>query len=455
VRSDIWAEQPKPQPISLSRDKATLPSTWARFRFTTPAEGSLVSIEIVLLYQGKPLQAATYVSPVGAGLPGETPTLTTFALSGPDEPTDDLRPVDASLDGRKADLAHTDGRGGTVTIADVQQKLNAIEDRVSKVLGVPGAPDSFDDARAFELLVTLARIGTQLRLLLGPLELDDSSSINVRVNPETPVLPLELVYSGPAPREKGAKLCRHVDEPPALGEGCDLASTTIVCPYAFWGLSRSISRTIESTPTKRSRPWTQPSSPFSVLYASTDIADDGATAPTPSETVLASAKTSFQPVTRVTSWTAWRKAVRTSKPNLLVVLGHTLVEGGETRLYIGRKSSISRVDISAELLRADDSAPPLVLLIACATAVLGDVFGTLPGSLTANGAGAVVGTLSKIVGPQGAEATVHLLDSLHGAAPGATVGDAVAGARHTLVAQKRPIGLLLVSHGEMDTKAVP
>jgi hypothetical protein len=33
------------------------------------------------------------------------------------------------------------------------------------------------------------------------------------------------------------------------------------------------------------------------------------------------------------------------------------------------------------------------------------------------------------------------------------VGVAVARARYTLVKEKRPIGLILVSHGELDTKA--
>lgn len=112
------------------------------------------------------------------------------------------------------------------------------------------------------------------------------------------------------------------------------------------------------------------------------------------------------------------------------MLGHTLVEGGETKLSIGKNSSISRVDISAAMLRSTGSPPPLVLLMACATAALGDPFGTLPGAHTAHGAGAVVGTLSKVVGPQGAAATTHLLDSFHGlSGSGASVGDALAQAR--------------------------
>jgi hypothetical protein len=456
VRSDVWEEQPALQKISVSRDKPTLPSSWAVFPFSTPDEGGLVSIEIVLLYRGKPLQAATYVSPVrAAGLPGERPTLITFALSGPDEPTENLRPVVANLDGRRSDLERLGGHGGTVTISDVQDKLDAIEDRVSRVLGVTGAPESFDDERALALLISLARLGSELATLLEPLRLGDASSINILVNPQTPILPLELAYAGPPPDPQRARLCPHIDEPPPLGEACDRVSTRIVCPYAFWGLHRSIARTVAAEEEDRGGSSTASASTSSILYAATVIADDGAPSPKPSDTVLVSAEQSFRSVTRVTSWRAWRKAVRTVKPDLLVVLGHTLREGSETRLYIGKSSSIARVDISAALLRTEDSPKPLVLLIACSSAALGDSFGTLPGALTAKGAGAVVGTLSKIVGPQGAAATVHLLRALHDAEGNGSVGDAVAAARYSLVGEKRPIGLLLVSHGELDSQVGP
>lgn len=454
VRGDVWANQPKPQKISISREKHTQPSTWAVFPFTTPASGGVVTIDIWLLYEGKPLQSATYVSPVReAAMPGEAPTLTTFALSGPDEPSDELRRVDVTLDGRGAELQRVSDSRATVLISDVQAMLDRIEDRVSRVLGVTGAPDSFDDSRAGELLVTLARIGTELGRLLAPLGIGPARTINITVNPDTRVLPLELVYEGPPPRKK-AKLCDHVSQPPPPGQACEKVSAGRVCPYAFWGLHRSIARTILWKENGERAAGSPPTvSVSSLLFAATVIADDGAVEPLPSSTVFTAAQQSFQPSTRVTSWTAWRKAIKSDKPNVLVVLGHTMVEGGETNLYIGKKSALSRVDISAAELRAQGSPPPVVLLIACSTAALGDPFGSLPGTLTAKGAGAVVGTLSKITGPHGAAATMHLLEAFHDlAGSDASIGDAVATARRSLVAEKRPIGLILVSHGEVDTR---
>jgi hypothetical protein len=317
-----------------------------------------------------------------------------------------------------------------VLLDQVQKLLDTIEDRVSRVLGVPGAPTSFDDRRVLELVIALAGMGVALGSHLEPLRIGDASSINVVVNPDTRVLPLELVYTGPAP-DKGAQFCAHVrGAPPPPGEACTKASRRRVCPYAFWGLHRSIARTVRwpDRGTRTSQPWTTTLSTARVLYAATEIADEGAAAPLPSDSVLTAAQ------------------------SLLVVLGHTMTEGGDMNLYIGRRSVLSRFRISTSELRADGAPRPLVLLIACATAALGDAFGSLPGTLTAKGAGAVVATLSKMIGPQGAAATSHMLRALHAlAGSDASIGDAVAAARRSLIADGSPIGLVLVSHGEMDT----
>ena len=57
--------------------------------------------------------------------------------------------------------------------------------------------------------------------------------------------------------------------------------------------------------------------------------------------------------------------------------------------------------------------------------------------MAAKSNGAVVGTLSKIIGPHGAAATTHLLQTVHDlAGTGASVGDAVAAARRSLVAER-------------------
>jgi hypothetical protein len=459
VSGDVWARQPAPRPIVISREKTDQPSTWAEFEFTTPKDGSVVTIDVTLLFRGKPLQAATFVSPVrkAAVDPDERPTLTVHNLSGPDEPTDDMRPVAVSLDGTGVELTRMfGGRADKVPITEVQKILDTIEEQVSRVTADQTAPETLDAPGNLELLVKLARIGVQLRRLLEPLDLDDAPSINVTVHDSTPVLPLELAYAGPAPDRTRARLCTHVEKPPPPGQGCDKATARVVCPYAFWGLHRSISRTIR---------WDGPPKPpevppagdgFEVLYASTSIADTGARAPLPGDQVLTAARKAFATVTRVKTWGSWRKAVESRKPRLLVILGHTVVVGTDTNLFIGKNSSISGVDITGPDLWVPPGPRPLVLLIACSSLAIGNAFGTLPGVLTSEGAGAVVGTLATITGPAGATAAVHLLQAYDEAArTQGTVGDLVAAARRSLLAEKRLMGLILVSHGEVDTKVEP
>lgn len=449
VTSSVWAA-PKTQPMSLPTAHRDQPSTSVVFPLTTPSSGSVVEFDVVVYYQRKPLQAAKLTASVrDVAVPSDRPSLLTYTLSGPDEPTPNASPVDVSLDARGAELRSTSG--AALLITDVKDMLDAFEDMLSRVLGVEDAPHSFDDERALRLLIDLARKGSLLRVLLSQFRLDKARSINLLVSTSTPVLPLELVYDGTAPMP-GAKLCQHVFDPPKPGESCTRTSTRTVCPYAFWGMHRVVSRTVADE-TKRVGPVRVSIAPVPILYAATSIADRGAVAPAPSDQVVAVATRLFGPIKRVTSWRAWRKSVREEHPQLLVVLGHTQLERGELKLHIGKTSVLARPDVNANVLRVGDVPPPLLVLMACATAQVGDPFGNLPGIFTAHGAGAVVGTLSKINGPQGAQAAISVLNAIHDAGrAGQSLGEALAAARRALVKQQLLLGLILVSHGEIDTK---
>jgi hypothetical protein len=302
------------------------------------------------------------------------------------------------------------------------------------------------------MLVTLARRGVEFGRLLRPLGIPETGTIDLLVNPDTPLLPVELVYVGKAP-VASAKLCEHVKAPPPDGHGCKPTSTKTVCPYAFWGLQRTVARTIAWKAADEPRRCRKSVSSSSVLYASTERADQGGGNPKPSDSVQLAADELFQRVTRASTWTAWRRAISDKQPDLLVVLGHTEREEGESGLYIGNDSALMRPDISEDDVRHTNGPVPIVLLVGCATASTGDSFGTFPGALTEKGAGAVIGTLSKITGANGATAAIHLLTQMRrvGQANG-SVGDAVLAARRSLLANQQPMGLLLVAHGELDTK---
>jgi hypothetical protein len=157
----------------------------------------------------------------------------------------------------------------------------------------------------------------------------------------------------------------------------------------------------------------------------------------------------------VTSWRAWRSEVRTRHPELLVTLAHTETIDGEATLEIGRRSTLAQPDIDASFVVGAGSTAPLVMLMACASGVVGDsVFGALPASFAASGAAAVIATLSKLRGPDGAAAAVAVVAALTGSVPaeGITLGAALTAARQALLRDGSLIGLLLVGAGEIDVR---
>ena len=454
----VWAA-PQVQTVQLATGSDE-PSTSAFFDFRSPAAGSAVPFDIVVRFRGRVLQTAVLTVPVRERAVGRDRIrfLATATTAGP-EPSAATTAAEYSLSALTGSLVH---KTASVPLGDVQALLDILEKRASLTLGVDPAPERLDDKSARQLLVFLARRGTELGDKLAPLEIGPEGTISVLVRADTPVLPIELVYQAEPPRPT-ARLCRHVTQPQAVpppewGRPCPSASRTVVCPYAFWGMYRTIIRDVE-LPRGQANPRVVLTLP-PVLYAASEIADNGTPrgAAKPSDQLQNETESLFGAVARVTSWTAWRARVR-SHPHLLVLLAHRETSGGETGLFIGGGSFLPSVDVRADVVGSPGPgvAPPLVLLMACASATAGNEFGTLPGAFAARGAAAVVGTLSKLSGPQGSKAGRTILRSLRRSADGAgtagiTLAESLAQARRDLIAEGLLIGLLLVSHGDIDLR---
>lgn len=458
VCSSLWSGE-KRQQVSLPMARRDQPSNnSAVFEFTTGASGSVAEFDIVISHQNRPLQAATLTAAVREkSLPRDRVKLLTYPLSTPPEPAVDVPPVDVSLDGRGSELRNR-ATGDLIPLTAVGDLLDSIELEASQTLGRDDAPDDLDDPRALELLIHLARMGSELRSQLDNLGLKSARSIDVLVAPTSRMFPLELVYEAPAPTE-GAKRCRyHRDCPPPVGETCSHASRGVVCPYAFWGVHRRITRTVKLDP-KAGTDYTIKLHVDDVLYAAAVDSDHGAPpGQEPTRLIAESAQSLIgcQQSGPVTSWREWRKQVAQRHPALLILLAHTELTGREPALLIGKKSYLARPDVSKRDVRAEGSPAPIVLLMACASGALGDAFGSLPATFTANGAGTVVATLTKIAGRHGAWATREFMRALGARGGGQiSVGDAVLDARRALIAQGVLLGLLLVSHGNSQISVLP
>lgn len=443
------------RPIVLSTADRSVPSTTAVFKFRTPGAGAVADIKILVTYQERPLQEAHYVATVRSRpISGDLARITTVALSSSPEPGNDATPAQLSLEVNGANLERSGSRDA-INLPQIQDLLDNIEQRASRVLADEDAPASLDDGDATELLVQLARLGAKLRAYLDPLRIDDAGTISLLVDATTAILPLELVYEAPAPNT-GAKLCEHRTGGRMAGkaEACADAGKDVVCPYAFWGQQRVIARTLRlrRAPARRAAP--EPLGLSPVLYAAVAHADVGAPANRRPSDLLEKELTSIvgaSRLKRVNDWNDWKTQVRQQHPQLLVLLGHTESLNGETGLEIGRNSWLYDPDVDAAYLRDAGAPPPLVVLLACSTGVPRNVFGGLPAAFTGNGAAAVVATLAKLTGPHGARAAASVVQAVFDGAAGATrLGTAMTAARRRLIDDGLLVGLLLVSHGEID-----
>jgi CHAT domain len=450
------------QRIALPTADRTLPSTVAAFPFETGGEGPL-TLRIAVLHQGRFVQAAAVVAAVrAAAVAGDRVQLVPLRLSSSPEPAAGTA-ADVSLDtttpGRIEHRGTPPAGAGPVLLegAAVAALLDEVEQRASAVFTEDDVTTALDEEPTRSLLMSLARLGSRLRERLDDLLIgDDVRAIDVLVANDAKVFPFELVYDGPAPRA-GARLCRHATRPPkAGGAPCSRVSTAVVCPYAFWGMHRTIIRTIQAPAGRRlPRPAVAPLSARPVLYAAAERADAESPDDARPSDLLEKALAEDGGLTRVTSWTAWRRAVGDTRPEMLVVLGHTDVADHEVFLEIGRRSHLRQADLDARVVVADGAPPPLVVLLACASAVSGDPLGPLPATFTDRGAVAVVATLSKLTGPDGAKAAASVVGALRTpAGAAASLSAALTHARRSLLADGLLIGLVLVAHGDVDLELV-
>lgn len=448
-------------PIVLSTGDRTAPSTTALFTFHTKDEGSVVDIKILVTYRQRPLQEAHYVATVRSrSVPGDRVRINPVALSSSPEPLKNTTAAQLSLVVDGANLRRL-GTDRAIDLNQLRPYLDELEQAASRVVGKVDAPENLDAEKATALLVDLARSGARLKEFLAPLDIGDAATVSLVVDATTPVLPLELAYDAPSPLVD-AKLCEHRPGGTMVGkpEVCPDAGDKVVCPYGFWGQHRVVARTIrlDSRPVRRSA--IEALSLRPVLYAATTRADDGAKEDRKPSDLLAAELTRIvgsANLTRVTSWGAWKRAVKQSHPQLLVVLGHTENDGAETILEIGAGEYLRSFDVKPELLLSGQAPPPLVILVACATAVPVDDFGGLPAAFTCRGAAAVVATITKMNGPQAARAAAAVVGAIRDDSTGHDVhlGRALTAARHQLIAQGLLVGLFLVSHGEIDLVFTP
>ena len=433
-------------------------STVAVVKFATGDDGSALGLNITVLHDGRPIQAARLLAWVRANSSWrDRIRLLQVPLSAAPEPRSDTATADVTVECTATTLK----RLGTeerieIPLSAIEEITSVMAESASKVLSASDAPTRLDEPAAVRLLINLARQGSRLADKLADVGLTDARTIAMKARYDSPVVPLELAYDGVAP-DQSARLCACVSDRGARPAApTSHASQQTVCPYAFWAMNRVIARTVGGRPIKRlpPRPQLAPLSLRPVLYGAADCADEfGPPWETPTKKVEEALTGRAGPhrCTRVRSWRAWRNTVARAAPQLLVVLADTQMRSGTLNLVIGSKSGLALPSVSSRGLGTANAPAPVVLLCACSSNVTGDVLGAVPSALVDRGAAAVVATLTSVGGQHAAAAAAAVVHAMHSnRLSHPTLAAALTQARQRLIAFGSPIGLLLAAHGDID-----
>ena len=487
LRIVFWEPNHVPQPLS---DTICLPrlrgdSSTCEFHFNTRRDVPEFEGHVVVAYGARVLQTFLLVAQVLPD-PAQAPSDAAIKFQ-PETPVranlndlELLQPVDVAL---IADIG-SDQMLRVTEISNPRAKFHKLENiqrwiknLLYELKQIADHPDKFkklDDEHAVELLRVLARLGRQLYLgiadkMEGSPLLDPKTKRIQLVSSVDSVLPLELMYERQSPYKDDAKLCPNWKN--ALDEGecthCDQitsardteAAADYICPLGFWCTNRVIERhaikPFDETDLGgaayelRSDP-TATKGDLDVLNVAVYAASNHVKEDQIEEVLHTLADLTNQHALRVKTWDAWRAAIQSHAPSILVLLPHTFREGYFLMLEIGDEQQLPVDGISESYVHtAHDYQPPVVLLLGCKTAAPDVPFQGFVPQFRRNGAALVLTTLTPVLGRHAVPVANVLLSELKRAAEDReTFGDALLRLRRSALAAGLPMALSLVAYGD-------
>lgn len=454
--------------------------------YFTPAEGLAEYVaRVLIVYRGRVLQTALLRAPIGAGdgvrVVVESLTRTFEAAGLPGRGFDVAMVLNNTPAGAPLLTAIRDGRSSLLPIGgNIPGLVTEIGRALDRYADAQDVADGLYTEEARTLLRSLARKGRQLRDALPPCEDGDGYSRASRVQivslKADAVLPLELCYEGPAP-SGGARVCVHAADAlrrpeGGCGEGCTGPTSDVICPLAFWALSKRIERhaydravqlamlgseyaTLRDEEVARRRGLPMGASMLWAVNARAEMGGEG--------TIKACAETLAEAfgtgnTHRALDWEGWVEGVREYGPGALAVIAHTdKNQDGDLSLVIEASAGITVAEIEERHIVAAGRRRPVVLALGCSTADESLAAFTVVSRFRQKGAAIVVGTLGKVIGRHAARTAVALLVALRQAASTAgepAFGDVLLGVRRAMVADGRTMALGLVALGDADWRLV-
>lgn len=464
-------------------------STEAHFWLFAPDESTQLDARIIVAHRNRILQTALLRAPIVSGddrgegtIQPEPEVVTRAAL-------DDLawrRPFDAAL---VANHSAT-GTSGVTAISDGEAKAFRVGDEMRRVL------DEFDSAlskvatqrRKFEgglhgaatveMLRSFATLGALLHDHIVKDGLRNSALskgerlqvISARADAR---LPVEFIYDRAAPAAD-ALLCPHAEV--ALRRGaCEASSCargdaerSVICPLAFWGLSRVIERhahdedlvdravghkdfAFRADPTSGRRT-------LNVLRGGMVGGSHQVTNTVTNGLTRICARISaavHQPLDPLLDWESWKAEASNGNASLLVLLVHTEMLPGSSimaRMELGEESWLSLADLDEPYLGTDKGATPLVMLLGCETGAPEVPFASFVARCRHAKAPIVVVSGSLIHSIHAVPVAEEFVDALRDAMsrPEVTFGEVMRAVRRDMLAKGFPMVLALTAYGDAD-----
>lgn len=361
-------------------------------------------------------------------------------------------------------------------LSALQKPVGEINDAISGVAQrVLDHADGLDQGENPALLRSLARAGVRLYGDLygdqlakhhsGGLDVgsDAVQCIQVVSLRADEVVPIEFIYDFDCPDDDSTVCPQHRQ---ALAEGrcppnCarQQAPEAHVCPMGFWGLKKEIER--HQFNHRVSAPagyplvvQAEPAGDRAHLELARGLIvghSDQVQRPPVAEMAARLGRLLEHEVTVVDDWKAWRAAVGTARPGMLLAFPHNEVSGDEARLEIGGKL-LDTLRLKPDYVRVPvGPQQPLVLLLGCDTAGTAEQYANHVSWFRRAGAAVVVGTVATVFGEHAVKVGEAIsLALLSPDARSRRIAEVIRDAKRQALLDSLPMALCVVAFGDAD-----
>lgn len=427
-------------------------STTVTLLLDVPEDATEVAARLLLFHRNRLLQTA-----VLRGAVDEPAELVAARATRADlAHLDDRRAYDVAIfanhapDGVDALIAHSGSHTTVSSGGELSGILNRIRDALGTAVFIPAKKRPSGKVR--EILVELAIAGRDLHDQLGARlrTLETARRVQIVTASSGWFLPLELAYGRFAPNRDAAICPSWLAGGQACGAGCGSGPTdrSIVCPSAFWGMSRTIERLHYDGDDLDSE----------VLLLADPTADAhrlpvgaalvGASARVADADVAKAVNALAPSAVRALTWADWTHELAARPTHLLLLMPHCDV--AKATLEIS-KTILDRGQIEFDYVTGGHPVTPIVALFGCDTAGTRDDPAGFATRFLTKQAAIVVTSLCPLLNKHSAALSQQLAAMLRdGARPEQSLGEFMTAFRRTALNAGLVAALAITAYGDND-----